>query len=254
MISRHKPAQGSCSSERSCTRQEHYRIVILVDIKQRDLPGHVLLKEILEAKYPCQVSLLPASSRRAVMAFRPHMVVLMQLLGNTLAEFSRFLNERGVLVVSLPTEGMPIILDDDFADYIAGRFADKPMVDLQFFWCEEMMARALRNGSVLPDQARVVGVPRFDFYHANLRPLRMSREHLLTKYRLDPAAPTITWTTNFSTADQNVEQLELEWSAYNLRVGLLKDVASFVAAERRTCKEIADCVSRWAMEHKETNV
>jgi len=82
----------------------------------------------------------------------------------------------------------------------------------------------------------------------------MPREHLLTKYRLDPAAPTISWTTNFSTADQNVDQLEHEWSAYNLRVGLLKDVASFVDAERKTRKEIADCVSRWAIEHQETNV
>lgn len=185
-----------------------HRILILVDSTQRDLPGHMLLKRILETKFGCEVRLASTlSPRTEARIFRPHATVLPMMYDNLNKRFAYYLKSKEVLVFFLTTEGYPNVPDDDFVDYLAGRYSDFRPVDMNFTWCREIAERGVRYGVLPADKIFVSGLPRFDFYHKTFDKTRLSRDAFILKYSLNPEYPIVTWVSNFPGVRLTVEQL-----------------------------------------------
>jgi len=235
---------------------DRYRISILVDVKQRDLPGYALLKETLETRYPCSVALYPAGRDRSVaLSFQPHLTVLSSVNSPQQIQWAFFLKSRGVLVAFVPTEGVPVLLEEDFLDYMAGRHADLRPVDLHLVWNQDIHDRSVRNGWLRPERVELIGVPRFDFYHSAFRDLRPSREAFCRGYGLDPREPIVTWTTNYGGTSLTPEQHLRGARLHKLdQVRALRDPVRYLENEIDSRELARERVTRWCLTHPDANV
>jgi surface carbohydrate biosynthesis protein len=135
-------------------------VVILVDNRKRDLDVATLIAfQLRERGVECELA--PLEAFRAVLAYRPSMIVFNHLFASHLAGWSQRLHEMGVLTAVLTNEGM---LKGGSLKYQSGNYHRNGHVDYFFCW-NEHHARAVVEGNVYPDaKVSVIGVPRFDFY------------------------------------------------------------------------------------------
>lgn len=135
-------------------------VVILVDNRKRDLDVATLMAFHLRNRgIPCELA--PLEAFRAVLAYKPSLVVFNHLFASHLVAWSRRLHDLGVLTAVLTNEGM---LTDDALEYQSGRYHRGGHVDLFFCW-NEMHRRGVVEAGAYPEaRVEVVGVPRFDFY------------------------------------------------------------------------------------------
>jgi surface carbohydrate biosynthesis protein len=173
------------------------RIQLLCDHKWRDLPNLTAIKLKLEQ---LGHAVLVSTTKDAVPLanlFRPDCVVFNHLFGETYRKLSRALNEAGVAVVLLPTEGA---MRPEYESIAAGEFADFSACDLFLPWSERA-ARLLRERWTLPeDAAPVTGCTRFDFYSPVFASTITSRDDFCRQYGLDQTRPIVTWATQYGYA------------------------------------------------------
>lgn len=142
-------------------QRAYERVVILVDDKKRDLNGCTLIAKHLRG-LGIDARLAPLEAFRAVLAaYRPGMIIFNHLTASHLATWSRRLADMGVLTAVLPNEG--IMYDEDQMRFMAGRFHSNAHVDYYFCW-NEPHRQALIDEGLNRESAKVIGVPRFDFY------------------------------------------------------------------------------------------
>lgn len=140
-----------------------YTVVILVDLKKRDLLGNALIAHHLE-DLGIKAHLEPIESwRSCVNAWKPDMVIFNHLLHSHITAFSSKLKEWGVLVGCLLNEGLA--LNDKARTYLSEPQYPNVHCDLFLTWNEAHQDRLRETQMVTPpENAVVVGVPRFDFY------------------------------------------------------------------------------------------
>lgn len=126
--------------------------------------------------------------------FRPHLVVFPYFLYPAHIARARYLQEQGIGVAVLPTEGTSLI--EEVRLQIAGKFVDLSPVDLFFIWNQDIAGLVRAHKTIALEQCIVAGVPRFDFYHPRFRQLLMSKEDFCARYAMDPRRQVITWATN----------------------------------------------------------
>jgi surface carbohydrate biosynthesis protein len=183
------------------------RILLLIDQKWRDLPGHVLLKRVLEVGFGHRVLAGPIGSEGwLVPLFRPDVVVVNHLLESAKVRLARALRGCGVGVVALPTEGIPALADVRLL--AAGKYTDMSLVDLQLCWNWPMRDLIVDEKILPPDRVQVIGVPRFDVYRGPASRLVAAPEVVKRRYRLDPERPVVLLTSNFVNAGFIEERMD----------------------------------------------
>lgn len=183
------------------------RILLLIDQKWRDLPGHVLLKRVLEVRFGHRVVAGPIGSEGLLVPlFRPDAVVFNHLLESAKVRLARALRGAGIGVVALPTEGIPSLADVRLL--AAGKYTDMSLVDLQLCW-NRPMRDLIVDADILPaERVRVIGVPRFDVYHGPAGRLVASPDVVRRRYRLHPERPIVLLTSNFVNAGFVEERMD----------------------------------------------
>lgn len=175
------------------------RILLLIDQKWRDLPGHVLLARILERRFGHRVMAGPFGCEGLVVPlFRPDLVVVNHLLESAKVRFARALRAAGIGLVALPTEGIPSLADVRLL--AAGKYTDMSLVDLQLCWNHPMRDLIVAEGILPAERVRVTGVPRFDLYVPPAGRLVAAPAAMVRKYRLEPDRPIVLLTSNFVNA------------------------------------------------------
>ncbi|YCM46040.1 surface carbohydrate biosynthesis protein [Verrucomicrobiaceae bacterium 227] len=142
----------------------HYTVVILVDLKKRDLMGCVLMAHQLK-KLGVTTHLEPLESWRSCLyAWKPDMVIFNHLLHKHITDLSEQLKRDGILVACLLNEGL--CLKDSARAYLSEPQFPNVHCDLFLTWNELHRDALIKTEFVSPkENAVVTGCPRFDFYH-----------------------------------------------------------------------------------------
>lgn len=172
------------------------RVLILVEFKQRDLPGIVRIKTLLEDVYGHSVAVAPPPEELvAVPRYRPHLVLYSHLRYPASVERARRLRAMGIGVGVLPTEGMSTL--ESVRLVCAGQLTDLTPVDMHFVWNDTMAGLTHTAGRLASDRIHVTSTPRFDFYFPPLSRVHMTRDALCRKYGWTPDRPIVSWASNF---------------------------------------------------------
>lgn len=169
------------------------RILISIDHKWRDLPGHVLLGELLKEK-GFKVSYCRNGLEKYYLLYERYDVVVI----NHILEPSRqaLVTEHslnGTSFIILPTEGIPTL--EDFTDYALGVHLDYSAIRCYAFWNGFYHNRFEFNTTLKKQNIYIAGVPRFDFYkHQNLQ------KHMNFNFSAIGSSKKILWATNFTQA------------------------------------------------------
>jgi surface carbohydrate biosynthesis protein len=150
--------------------------VILVDHKNRDLMGAVLMAHHLEARgIRCHLESLECYYS-CLADHAPDLILFNHINSSHLVRYSQRMKEMNVLAAVLPNEG--IHYNEEVLRYNSGRFHKGSHMDFYFCW-NSIHQRALKEEGPGGPETRieVCGVPRFDFYLAPwkriyARPLR----------------------------------------------------------------------------------
>jgi hypothetical protein len=183
------------------------RVQLLCDHKWRDLPNLTAIKIHLE-HLGHRVLLSTTKDALSLMQwFRPDCVVFNHLFGVTYRNLARNLQEAGIAVVLLPTEGA---MRPEFATIAAGEFTDFSACDLFLNWSENA-ARLLRERWRAGETAApVIGCTRLDFYSLQFGPAIKSRDLFCRQYGLDLKRPIVTWATQYGYAHLTAPSAERE--------------------------------------------
>ncbi|MCD6287844.1 MAG: hypothetical protein J7M12_01890 [Candidatus Hydrogenedentes bacterium] len=175
---------------------ESKRILIVVDHKWRDLPGHSLLASCLQKKFGYDARLARVDVMAAhIYPFKPHMVVMPNLFGKSREEFAARMTAQNIHVAVLPPEG--IAYSDESTQFLAHRWTDTSNIDLFLAW-GPYVAETISKFDIMPEEkVKTVGCIRFDFHSEPFRTLRKPRDTFLKQHGLNAEWPTVTWATNY---------------------------------------------------------
>ncbi len=175
------------------------RILIAIDQKWRDLPGHVYAGAMLEQLGHEVKYVRNNLEKHYARVAKPDLVLLNHLTPVKKQNFARYLKSHGVKVAILPTEGIPT-LEKMRPSFVGGPDCDLGAVDLHFVWNQPMADILQENPTIREGVIQKIGSPRFDFYREPLLLSLPSRQDFLNKYKLDPNLPVVTFATNFTQA------------------------------------------------------
>jgi surface carbohydrate biosynthesis protein len=173
-------------------------ILVLVDHKWRDLPGHVLIQLLAEQRGHRVSFVRNGFHWDEAWAKRPDVVVVNHLLESSAVAEARLLAEVGVATVVLPTEGIPTL--SGTRDLHAGAGQDYSGVARFCVWNEAMRNRMIANRVMPAERIPVIGVPRFDLYYPPASGILPDRATACRRFGLDPNRPVLLWATNFAQA------------------------------------------------------
>jgi surface carbohydrate biosynthesis protein len=169
------------------------KVLISIDHKWRDLPGHVLL-----GKYLSELGFIINYCRNGLekyyLAHENYDVVIINHIFETSRQrLIQKYSQLGVKFIILPTEGIPTL--EDFTDFALGVDLDYSGVALYAFWNSHYTQRFILNETLGKSKIVTVGVPRFDFYK---KPFvdKISNFEIV----LDNSYKKILWATNFNQA------------------------------------------------------
>jgi surface carbohydrate biosynthesis protein len=176
------------------------RILLVVDHKWRDLPGSVYLKMLLEKTYHHRVVLARLGEAAALIpSLRPHVIVYNNLYHHKKNSYARYLKQRGVKIVILPTEG--ITFSRDQTVLFTHKTAGIDFVDKYLAW-NRLMFDAILENHVLPRSTlELVGCGRLDFYRPPLKSLLKSRDYFRDKYGVNPDRKNVLVVSNYANAE-----------------------------------------------------
>lgn len=172
------------------------RILIMVDHKWRDLPGHALVAEALRRRHGHDVRLVRVGLQQMhVPLWRPHMVVVNSMYGRYRRNLTRRLAARNIHVAVLPTEG--ITYGEQLNEHFACKWCDTSDVGLYLLWNRRVADVVERERTMPMEKIRIVGCVRFDFYRDPLRRMLKPRDEFNRQHGLNPDWPTLVWATNY---------------------------------------------------------
>ena len=206
------------------------RILITIDHKWRDLPGHVWLGLHLEDRGFDVRFARQGMERLAICRHRPDAIIVNHVYESRRRELLRRMRGYGLRSVVLMTEGIPAF--GKIPDLDPERYGDAACVDLQLTW-NRVYQDYLRALDKWPEAAiRTIGVPRFDFYRSPLRSLLPDAAAFARTWGLRPDRPNVVFTTNFTHARFHVQESEVLRNDYE-RLGIQKAMSKHEDYPRR---------------------
>jgi surface carbohydrate biosynthesis protein len=225
------------------------RILILVDHKWRDLPGHVLIQSLAERRGHQVAFVRNGFHWDAAWASRPDVLVINHLLEASAVIEARRLADVGVATVVLPTEGIPTL--QGTRDLHAGAGQDYSGVARFCVWNEAMRERMLAHRVLPAEHVPVIGVPRFDFYQPPFSSVLPDREAACRRFGLDPAKSVVLWATNFAQAavwERDPAFSQRDWNKLGLDK-VLGDCGAFARGDL-ACREGSFAAIRTVLERR----
>ncbi|NLI10320.1 MAG: hypothetical protein GX447_06175 [Elusimicrobia bacterium] len=174
-------------------------IALVVDHKWRDLPGMVLLSDILKKKYGFSVKLIPYNLWEKTLIFdKPKILCVSILYGKRGLKIIETCKQTGAKIAILMTEGRPNTIDS--LKYSTGPESNSKYADLWICWSETVRNYMLEEKVLPQEKLPVLGCNRFDIYFGSYKKLIQNKKDFLIKYGLNPDMPVISWATNFTHA------------------------------------------------------
>jgi surface carbohydrate biosynthesis protein len=231
------------------TRRSQLEIALLVDHPDRDLPGLVLTAtELCRRGLVCH--LVPANlAWREIWALAPDLVVF-NYFRRSNQRLGRGLAEAGIRFVALDTEGG---VWPELASYTELLWDDPQLRRLAtgvYCWGPRMADHLAAGQFFSPEQLRVTGCPRFDFYHPAWRQAIAAAAHNGAAAKVAARAPRILLNTNFSTRNPRFATVEqkIETSQRNFGWSRAR-IDEILEIEERAITEFIDLAGRLATEH-----
>jgi surface carbohydrate biosynthesis protein len=225
------------------------RVVIVVDHPVRDLAGLVLVAlELCQRGATC--FFVPMNlQEREIWSLAPDFVLL-NYMRRTNEEFARRMRSAGVPFGVLDTEGGIWPTPESYSEML---WTDRELLlaaNPVCMWGPRLAEHLLESGLVAPEQVRVTGCPRFDYYHPRWRSVfsgnggaeRAGRPRLLLNTRFG------TVNSQFVSEEANRNQLESELGWPRTEVDLL------VETERRSIDGMIVIARRLAADYPEALV
>jgi len=172
------------------------KILISIDHKWRDLPAYVYIGMMLEKKGHNVELIRNGYEPYYVVAQKPDLVIMIHLFDPKRQQFALELKKQGVLVVLMPTEGIPTL--EGYRRFAAGVDNDLSGVDLHFCWNEPIAEILKENSTINGNMIITVGCPRFDFYRSPLSEAVIKKGKFCKQHGLSIGFPIVTFATNFT--------------------------------------------------------
>ncbi|MBA3936544.1 MAG: hypothetical protein H0X38_03705 [Planctomycetes bacterium] len=192
-------------------------LLLLVDHKWRDLPGHAWLALSAERRGHRIDLVRNGFHLDAAWRTRPDVLIVNHVLDVESQRQAKLLAAAGTDTVVLPTEG--ILALQGARDLHAGVGGDYAGVARFCVWNEPMRERMLEHRVMPSERIAVIGCPRFDFYQPPVSSVVPDRRQAAARFQVDPARPTVLWATNFCAASQftrNPEFHRQDWAKLGL--------------------------------------
>jgi len=187
------------------------KILISVDHRWRDLPGHSYLAEILEQRYNYKVILVRDGDEvKYWQAFKPNVIIINHLLERHKRNWIKTLPPQ-IKVIILPTEGITAYTKD-MKNLLGGNRAEYRLITallswvsfLDSYWSEDCF---LEREKIFP-----VGVSRFDFFfEPKIQSVFRNPDYLKKNLKIPSDKKIITFFLNFvyaTTAARNIKLWE----------------------------------------------
>ena len=172
-------------------------IVIMVDVKKRDLPAYVAIKKKVEENNHANVWLTRNGLEvPTAVAKKADVVVITQCLSKSLKTMALKLKKNGSKVVVLPTEGFPVIKEDRLLFASGGENSYRECLDRLYCWNKQMYEYSVEYSDLDKENIVICNVPRLDLYDDQYRVFRNKINDKEEESRL-----TILFPTNFTDAD-----------------------------------------------------
>lgn len=219
--------------------QTKLKILIIIDVHERDLKEYSLVGFHLASKHSCEVIFSSTKNEISEMIRRrPHVIVLSHLQYKRFGEVITTARQMGVKICIMPPEGIPAM--EEAVMEIYGDSSFVPFVDLFLSWGPEVTAHLQKK--IPSKQIHTVGCARFDTYHQRFFPLFRNKESFCEAHGFNSKLPIVTWVSSGGYLDRGVQDAldltrrvsELGKKAWNreriesqwLTFGIIKDFLS----------------------------
>ena len=165
-------------------------ILISIDHKWRDLPGHVLLGEELHRRGFAVSYCRNGLEKYYLENEHFDCVIINHILEKKRRDLVDLYALQGVKFVILPTEGIPTL--EEFTDFALGVDLNYSNIACYAFWNTHYLQRFAQNSTLNNDNTYIAGVPRFDFYKQ-----KTFKGNSELEFGRNPNSKKILWATNF---------------------------------------------------------
>ena len=172
------------------------KAVLVVDHKERDLRGVVLIGYWLNKKY----GILPYITHTqneisCLIKYKPEVILIQHIRHKHQKEFLEFAKQQKTTIVVSLAEGYPDHIDNIM--FYLGRDEYMHYVNLflpwgKLIWDKAKKKELLSHAKILPS-----GAPRFDFHTKRFADLCISKHDICNLLEFDKNIPIIVWMTNF---------------------------------------------------------
>lgn len=178
------------------------RILISVDHKWRDLPAYTVVAMMLERLGNEVMLVRHGFEIEFATVFKPQFALLIHVASTKQQRVVSELSNRGVGVGLMPSEGFPTLREA--RGTFSGVDHDLSKIDRQYCWGNGVATLLQSNKTLKKGALKVVGCPRFDFYHSPFLMSACSRRALVEQLGFNPSVPIVTFATNFTQAQFHV--------------------------------------------------
>lgn len=197
--------------------KDKYRIILLLNWKNRDMRGILQLKIHLDRMaYNVRVVSHGKMPLWNIYRFRPHLIVFPQVLGEV--RMVKLAKKMGCLIAVLHSEGT--VSRKNVSSWFYKKDINVgEVVDLEMVWGPEWKQIYLEYTTLSANQIHVVGNPRFDIYRPPLNSLLMCKSDFCRKYGINPKKKLVIWASNFVNLEKSEADIEYVQSfvSYNVK-------------------------------------
>lgn len=168
------------------------KVVLVVDHRERDLKGLVLIAFWLNAKYGIHPFITNTKNEiSCLIKHKPDLILLQHVRHHHQKEYLEFAKAQNTAISILLAEGFPLS-EEDFL-FSAGRDEYVPYVDLFLTW-GRIFNRFIEQNRLTRHSTTVnTGSPRFDYHTPRYKSLVASKDEFYKVFNINPEYPVILW-------------------------------------------------------------
>ncbi len=171
------------------------KALLVVDHKERDLRGIVLIACWLYAKYGVYPFITNTKNEiSSLIKYRPDLILLQHVRHNHQKEFLDFAKAQGTTIAVLASEGFPNYPENIL--FTVGREDYFQYIDLLLTWGDIFINKCNRHHLIRHAEVVAVGSPRFDYHTSFFSSLCMTKESFCKLIGIDLNMPIVLWMTN----------------------------------------------------------